>query len=180
LLTEKNTLSSSGTPSSGPRYGEEPRHVPSGASSGLRYEDDPRAVAIEYYSTLKARAEAAREFVSLLKRTNKRKYQSDDDACNAIKEEIEIQGDKYQGWLQIYKLDSGLLDIYNSPEIDIKRYCDDIDNCITGMYSILESADTYDQKAFSDQMVKLDKLLFYCSMRAQKELEKFRIIEKVK
>jgi hypothetical protein len=163
LLTGKKLLSS-------PADEDEPIHIPSGASSGPRLEHGPRDMAKDYYTLMKSRAVASREYVSLLKRINSRMYQSKDEACKAIKDEIYIQGTKYRRWLQRYSRNSGLLDIYNSPEEEIKRACDDIEKCRTEIDRMLQSADTYDQKALEDQLVKLDAILDNCCILAEIEL----------
>jgi hypothetical protein len=120
-------------------------------------------------------AKAAYAFVTLLQRTNRRKYETKEDAFQAIREEIDIQGNKCEEWVLYYKRDSALLDIYKSSEADIKKYCLDIENCLTEIYKILRSADTYDTQNLHNQLTTIRNVFKNCIAIAERELEKLGI-----
>jgi hypothetical protein len=142
----------------------------SATSSGPRYAVEPRDIAIRYYSRMRAEGKAARDFVTLLQRTNKRKYENTEYAYQAIKEEIDIQGNKCEDWALYYKQNSNLSSMISRKE-DIKRYCDDIETCLREIDNILRSADTYAVQSLHDQLIRLEKIFKNCLAMAERELE---------
>lgn len=132
-------------------------------------------MAIRYYWRMKTEAEVAYNFVTLLQRTNKRRYESTEYAYQAIREEIDIQGNKCEAWVLYYKRDSGLLDIYNSSEVDIKRHCRDIETRLREIDSMLGFPHKYDRQRFHNQLTTLERIFKNCIIIAESELEKLGV-----
>jgi KAP family P-loop domain len=140
-----------------------------------QYTEEPRGAAVRYYTRMIGEAKNVRDFITLLMRTNRRKFESRESAYTAIMEEMSVQGNKIEDWLLYFKQDSHLQDIYRSHEPEIKRRLDYIERALREVDDILRSADTYDAQRLNDQLRTLDIIFKEILAIAQDELEKLGI-----
>ena len=175
MINGKKLLSSRDEEASSGGTREEPMNLRDETPPSPIYAYEPRDTAIRYYSRMRNEANFSYEFVYVLIRTNRRKYETKEDACEAIIEEIEYNGNKCEDWVLHYKQDSGLLDIYNSREVDIKRYCRDIENCLREIDSILGFPDKYDSRSVHNRLTTIRNVFKNCIAIAERELEKLGI-----
>jgi hypothetical protein len=167
-------LSASSGASSGARSGEESGYPRGGASSPAKLENEPRDIALNYFSKMKNDADTASKSVKLWIRVSKRPYSKPEYACQAVREEIDVEENKPYQWVVYFQGNSRFDYMYKGAKEKINQHCEDIEKCLIEIDKILSSPDTYNIESLSEQLSKLGRYLENCKIIAQREIDTLR------